>query len=166
MKCFNCQKKLEGRYQKKFCSQSCAATFNNKICKKGKGVKRNCPRCKKEFLKQELPTRCLCFECKEEKKNNLLYNKDLTKKELVYEKHTHGAAYSYIRWHSRKVVLKDHPKICSVCGYDRHAEVAHRIPISDFPDDAKLSEINSISNLVLLCPNHHWEFDHGRSGGT
>jgi len=33
--------------------------------------------------------------------------------------------------------------------------------VSDFPDAALIAEINDIANLVALCPNHHWEFDHG-----
>jgi predicted restriction endonuclease len=24
-----------------------------------------------------------------------------------------------------------------------------------------LSEVNDLSNLVYLCPNHHWELDNG-----
>ena len=70
-------------------------------------------------------------------------------------------AYAYIRWHSRCVVMKDAPKVCAVCGYDAHVEVAHKIPIADFEDNVRLNTINHIDNLVLLCPNHHWEFDHG-----
>ena len=34
--------------------------------------------------------------------------------------------------------------------------------MSDFSDDAKISEINDIRNLIALCPNHHWEFDNGK----
>lgn len=24
-----------------------------------------------------------------------------------------------------------------------------------------MGEVNAYTNLSLLCPNHHWEFDHG-----
>ena len=30
-----------------------------------------------------------------------------------------------------------------------------------FPDETKVLEINSIENLIALCPTHHWEFDNG-----
>jgi hypothetical protein len=165
MNCLFCKKELIGKDQKKFCSQSCSAKYNNKVCKKGKGGYRDCPKCKKKFLKQELPPKCLCNECRENKKNNLLYMRNPTQKELVYEQHHRSAAFAYIRWHSRKIVMKDAPKECAVCGYDAHVEVAHKKSISDFTDDSRLSEINHPDNLMLLCPNHHWEFDHGRSGG-
>ena len=50
---------------------------------------------------------------------------------------------------------------CSVCGYSTHVEACHIRPVSDFPQDATVGEINDRSNLMYLCPNHHWEFDHG-----
>ena len=31
--------------------------------------------------------------------------------------------------------------------------------MSSFNSDALISEINSIDNLIALCPTHHWEFD-------
>ena len=46
------------------------------------------------------------------------------------------------------------------CGYAKHVEVAHRKDVSSFPDSALISEINDLTNLVGLCPLHHWEFDH------
>jgi predicted restriction endonuclease len=48
---------------------------------------------------------------------------------------------------------------CAVCGYALHVEIAHKKAVSDFSDDALIKDINSIENLIPLCPNHHWEFD-------
>lgn len=50
---------------------------------------------------------------------------------------------------------------CSNCGYDKHVEVCHIKSISSFNNESKISEINDISNLILLCPNCHWELDNG-----
>ncbi len=58
---------------------------------------------------------------------------------------------------ARKFIRK-----CSECGYDPHVEVCHVRAVTDFPPEATLDEINATSNLVMLCPNHHWEFDRGR----
>jgi hypothetical protein len=55
----------------------------------------------------------------------------------------------------------DCPKYCICCGYAKYYEVCHVIAISDFPDTALVSEVNSLDNLMALCPNCHWEFDHG-----
>lgn len=54
------------------------------------------------------------------------------------------------------------PKHCVYCGYDTHYEVCHIRAVSDFPPEALVSDINALSNLVALCPNHHWEFDNGK----
>lgn len=53
------------------------------------------------------------------------------------------------------------PKCCEHCGYDRYYEVCHIKAISDFPDEALVIEVNDLSNLEALCPNCHWELDHG-----
>lgn len=52
------------------------------------------------------------------------------------------------------------PKSCIVCGYDKTYEVAHIKSVSEFDEEALISDINNVDNLVALCPNHHWEFDH------
>lgn len=48
---------------------------------------------------------------------------------------------------------------CASCGYTTHVEVAHRQAVAAFPETALVREINDLSNLVGLCPTHHWEFD-------
>lgn len=53
------------------------------------------------------------------------------------------------------------PHKCAICGYDKHIEIAHIKAVSEFDDSATIAEINSIDNLIGLCPNHHWEYDHG-----
>ena len=52
------------------------------------------------------------------------------------------------------------PKSCSVCGYDKHYELHHVKSIGSFAPTTPISIINDPSNLVALCPNHHWEADH------
>lgn len=49
---------------------------------------------------------------------------------------------------------------CANCGYSKHVELCHRRAVSDFPDSALLGEVNSPDNVVQLCRNCHWEFDH------
>ena len=51
------------------------------------------------------------------------------------------------------------PQICMKCGYDKHVEVCHIKPIRQFSEDTLLSVINDKTNLLLLCPNCHWEYD-------
>ena len=48
---------------------------------------------------------------------------------------------------------------CRKCGYDKHVELAHVRPVSEFTDDELLRDVNSEDNVIPLCPNCHWEFD-------
>jgi 5-methylcytosine-specific restriction endonuclease McrA len=94
-----------------------------------------------------------------------IYTKNPTKGELVteYIKRNHrSSAYSYIRWHARAVVMKsDKQKTCCRCGYNKHTEVCHIKSIQSFNDNSTLEQINHPDNLMLLCPNCHWEYDNG-----
>ena len=64
--------------------------------------------------------------------------------------------------HARRVYNKsDKPKECLVCGYNTHIQVCHIKAVADFNENTLIKEIHSWDNLVALCPNHHWEYDHG-----
>lgn len=66
--------------------------------------------------------------------------------------------YSKIRGQARCVAKKREQK-CTKCGYDKHVETCHIKAINSFPMDTPISIINSEENLILLCPNCHWEKD-------
>lgn len=69
--------------------------------------------------------------------------------------------YSCIREHARRTAFKENPTPrCFNCGYSKHVEVCHIKGIMEFSLESTVGEINNISNLVCLCPNCHWEFDH------
>jgi len=85
-----------------------------------------------------------------------------TTKGEVYDNYPYNTARTVIQKQAHKNYEKSgKPYICFFCGYDKYAELAHRVPIKDFPMDALLSDINHIDNLVTLCPNHHREADAG-----
>lgn len=51
---------------------------------------------------------------------------------------------------------------CLVCGYSKHLERCHIIPkfCLEYVDGFQhLYKFNS-KNIVMLCKNHHWEYDH------
>ena len=50
---------------------------------------------------------------------------------------------------------------CQMCGYAHHTELCHIKPINKFLGNTTLGEVNDPSNIVVLCPNHHWELDNG-----
>lgn len=85
----------------------------------------------------------------------------MSKGELFSSRKNWQSARSSIRKNAERVLTRtgiEHK--CSVCGYSNYVEVCHIKSVSEFPDSAKICDINDKKNLVYLCPNHHWEFDH------
>ena len=113
-------------------------------------------------VKDSIIDRCskLGTECRCLKQESFIM--DLTKGEVFGRRKNWQSARSSIRKIAKEVYLEntEHPA-CEVCGYDKHVEVAHRKAVSEFDDNITIREINSIGNLIGLCPNHHWEYDHG-----
>lgn len=85
-----------------------------------------------------------------------------TKGELLSDRKNYQSYRSAIRKLAEKIYKENKPECkCVVCGYDKHIEIAHIKSVSSFSDDSTIYEINDINNLIGLCPNHHWEYDHG-----
>ncbi len=175
-RCLHCQNVIIGDYRKKFCNHSCAASFNNQISPKRKAVKTSiCEVCGNAIALKQKKTggfysRKYCDDCL------LLYKKTallgVKSEEPLFENQTKGSLYartknwqsanSAIRRHSRKTYRSSGKQLCcGICQYSVHVEISHIKSVSNFKDDANLITINDISNLIALCPNHHWEFDNG-----
>ena len=130
----------------KFCSRSCSVTNANRVSPKIKARVYTCRDCGVVVTAR----RKKCKSC------NAV--KDLRLSEVIYTKHHRSTAYSLVRVRAR-ASTKGMDKVCQKCGYDKHVEVCHIRPISDFPLDSLISEVNHPLNLVLLCPNCHSELD-------
>ena len=50
---------------------------------------------------------------------------------------------------------------CIICGYTFYLHLAHVKPLSQF-DDSEIMSTTWKDNVVYLCPNHHYEYDHGK----
>lgn len=145
--CLHCDKETNNP---KYCSRSCAASINNSNTPKRQPEGECCI--------------CGCLQTKRRKYCNKCFHsefsaKDITLKEAIYEKHHRSSAYALVRSRARSV-CKTRDYKCEVCQWDHHVEVCHIKPISAFPEETLISEINSESNLIILCPNCHWDFDH------
>jgi predicted restriction endonuclease len=67
----------------------------------------------------------------------------------------------FLRNHARRWAVSNMPHVkCHSCEYDKTTELAHIKPLKHFKDSDLVGETFE-GNLVRLCPNHHWEFDHG-----
>ena len=145
----NGRDKVSSIKRKKFCNRSCAAKYNNsnRLLKK-----KYCLNCGIEIKKSG----SFCRACW----NTRMYEISLA--ELKLNRDCYTSWRNYIRKSARELFIKSGAKlICHVCGYSNVVEIQHIKSVSDFPDDAIISDINSPGNLVALCPNHHWEIHHG-----
>jgi 5-methylcytosine-specific restriction endonuclease McrA len=139
--------------KKMFCNHSCSAKSSN--C--GRKRIRACRGCSAEISVGRFCAPCIA----------LLPNSrgsqlpSSTKGELFARRVSWISARQAIRKHAVLVyATSGRPAACQ-CGYDRHYNICHIKPISDFPDTATIAEMNAIENLIALCPNCHWEFDNG-----
>lgn len=136
----------------RFCSKSCSAKITNKEHIRRKKTKQ-CKKCECLILTRQT----YCKDCIK----TISYIEDKTIKEAVYTKHHRSSAFALVRSRARTIAKNNRMNSCKICGYNKHVEIAHIIPISTFPEETLLSEVNDITNLVALCRNHHWEFDRG-----
>ena len=66
------------------------------------------------------------------------------------------SARSSIRKDAERTIEKlNVEKKCFLCDYKKYIEIAHIKSVSSFSDDSLILDINSINNLIYLCPNHH-----------
>jgi hypothetical protein len=136
----------------KFCSRSCSTTSNNKL---------NPRRIKTKFCR-----RCLTPILSRQTYCGICWNMGRMDRERVtigdIQRSAKYQISAYIRHDARRAYKRsDLPKRCLVCKYATHIEICHRRPIRDFSEDALVSDVNMLSNLVALCPTHHWELDTG-----
>lgn len=134
-----------------FCSKSCSAKITNSIYKKKKSKPTFCKLCSSPTINK----RKLCLNCYKHGSKG-----DITLEEAIYFKHHKSSAFALVRSRAR---ASNKIRECELCGYSKHVEVCHKRPISDFPLNTKISEINNKDNILVLCPNCHWEFDHPKN---
>ena len=154
MNCKNCTIETANP---KFCSRSCAATYNNKKTPK-RSFENRCADCQKPNTK----SRTYCKECwrkRVEERSMEKWNEE-TISSIKSGGNSNTSRYTYIRTMSRrKYLASTRPKICAVCGYSIHIEICHIKSINSFDEDCKIKDVNEMSNLIALCRNHHWEYD-------
>lgn len=146
--CVKCAKEFEKTAShikhspRHFCSRSCSASVNNL------GRQRNKPKPKKV---RKLPT---------SQEIKLMTIADYQSRLSVAGKHP-SWLNSHIRVFNRSWNSQLRKLPCQFCGYSTHVELAHIKAVSSFASSTTLEEVNHPSNVLVLCPNHHWEFDSG-----
>lgn len=136
----------------KFCSRSCAAKVNN--VKPKRGLQGKCHTCSTIISS----SRKYCIEHKGTRATRRYILENGVKRTMTLAECRQQ--YSGIRNHARRQ-LKNIPQVCIRCGYDKHVQAAHIRAITTFPPETLLGVVNHVTNLMFLCPNCHWEYDHG-----
>jgi hypothetical protein len=143
-----------------FCSRKCSCTEGNKQrWENHVSVSKNitCDLCgySRDYKTEHCPN------CKRIQKDE--EDRKITIGRLKHKYRNNG---QFVHWYSSEVRglnrkwnkdLLQFP--CQRCGYKTHVELCHIHPISEFEDCTSLGYINRKENNLVLCPNHHWEFD-------
>ena len=157
--------------QKKFCDRSCAAKYNNRKFPKREATKESqCSYCGtmillKQDKKGHYRKRKYCDDCAKLRTSfSRSLGTDFHVDELTKAQLKERSDYKYyyrniITARARKTYYKVYKKECIICDYNIYVEVCHLRAVRDFPDSATVGEINSLDNLVCLCPTHHKELD-------
>lgn len=138
--CVTCKKIINviKASEQKFCSQSCAASHNNKL--RGRKIEKICLNCDtrlKRTQKKYCSNKCQgAFEKKERYKK--IEQGDTTLNHRIYK------AY----------LIKKYGEKCMECGWCEKNNFSGKIPIELEHIDGD-SKNNSLDNLKLLCPNCH-----------
>lgn len=148
--CLNCGKQTSNP---KFCSSSCAATYTNKAQPKRKAKPRFCKYCGQPLAGKRQVS---CENCNPNVVNWMERTLGDIQRAPQYQVSAH------LRTIARNLYNKANlPHVCANCGYSKHVEICHIKPINSFSEETSVAVINALENLVALCPNCHWELDHG-----
>lgn len=136
----------------KFCSRSCSAKNSNSVSPRRIKTK-VCAF--KDCEITILSSRKYCTDHK-----NKFYLKFKTMGELR-ESAKGVQVNSYARGLAREWARKNLDcSGCWYCGYSTHVEVCHIKDVALFSDETYVSETYE-NNVIILCRNHHWEYDNG-----
>ena len=168
--CKNCREpilpikwgKLRDTRKKIFCDLSCAGKHSskNRLSYRKTPKARHCPQCgaRYEHEKTGRGHRKYCSACLESRKITRRKNE----LERIGRTPKAETTRDYICYNARNRVRRDgRTRACIICGYQKFVQTCHVRQVKDFPPEATIDEINALTNLVLLCPNHHKELDHG-----
>ena len=155
MKCYQCSNNLQGRWQKKFCSKSCAASYNN-----ARDPKRQKTGSCRECQGPSKATRAFCTDCVPEgigksEAQKLVYTLIKKGKIAAWLKGEWRGGTDYGLSHIvRNFLLDQAEHSCSKCGWDTPHPDTGEVPL----------EVNHIdgdglnhdpSNVEVICPNCH-----------
>lgn len=141
-----------------FCSHHCSATYSNRT--------RLFPQPQGKCKECGVTIQSKFSYCSKHKFGIRKFTLDLRLEDAIYKTGAPSNKYVGVRMFARSLIERLNRKMttklfCNVCGYDTSIDICHIKGIATFGLDSTLGEINSLTNLVTLCPNHHRELDRG-----
>lgn len=139
--CLECKNKFSStiKENRKFCSHSCSATFNNRKNDKIGKIIGKCINCEKELIKNN--GKNFKKYCSVRCQVDFITNKNI--KENKASSKT-----------VKRFLIKKYGSKCMKCGWAEINEYSNKVPIELEHIDGN-SENNELENLILLCPNCH-----------
>jgi hypothetical protein len=145
-KCIQCQTETNNP---KFCSRSCAVTYNNKKIAKRTALppkKSYCLFCRKQIINSKHTRKYCNLKCFQNHQFELR-SKQFEQNGIIYSKDKFDTSTSFLK----RYFLKKQKNKCKICGLVNNWNNHHLILILDhingIPNDW------SITNLRLICPN-------------
>jgi hypothetical protein len=151
---------LQAKYLKNKFGESCEDAYINSLIKEYSPSDTICPICggKKTASSDK------CQKCKNEELTNSLLDRTLG--DFVSDSDTYKThKCTTIRKLARRIMENsDIEKKCYFCKdheFDDILEVHHLKNIMSFSLDTKIRDINSLDNMIWVCPNHHKMLERG-----
>ena len=147
--CLHCGKEIKsGHLRKKFCNQSCAASYNNRKRDHKPLIDGICLNCGTEFHKKQNGTKFCCQKCQLEYQHKKYIERWKNGEE-------DGMSGEYgLSSHIRNYLLEKHNNKCEKCGWGEENPNTHTIPLEIHHKDGDYKN-NKEENLQVLCPNCH-----------
>ena len=149
MECKNCNKVIKA--YRKFCSQSCSASYNNRHRKKTFIKCLNCEKDIHVYPNQIKYKKFCCTSCSGSyrSKHRQIQQSILIEKGEAVSNHVESNNAIY-----RKYLIDKHGAACMKCGWDKINQHTNKVPIEMNHIDGN-STNTCLENLELLCPNCH-----------
>ena len=152
--CLECDINFQSKISenRKFCSQSCSASFNNK-----KRIKNDTNTNKRIRIRKPGRKIANCIHCNKEihKNNGKNIRKYCSSKcQQSYQRETKINNNTASSITSKRYLIEKHGNCCMECGWDKINITSGNVPIELEHIDGN-SENNNLDNLKLLCPNCH-----------
>ncbi|MFW6219729.1 MAG: HNH endonuclease signature motif containing protein [bacterium] len=148
VRCLNCDIEFKSLISenRKFCSHSCSATYNNKL-----KIKRNTKN-RKNYHKRK---KRICLNCGKITTNKYCNSKcqnDYRRNEIFKKIEAGDTTLNHKQY--KKYLTHKYGEKCMECGWCEIHPITGNVPIEMEHIDGN-SENNSLDNLKLLCPNCH-----------